>query len=87
MCAKQSDEYCFREEYVSVNGISEYLLHYPAGPDAPVILQIHGGPGAPEVSCYIDCGQMYCFYENEKRADSFLKNTIHLCWAACAAHR
>ena len=45
---KSSDGYPFREEYVRINGIAEYLLHYPAGPDAPVILQIHGGPGAPE---------------------------------------
>ena len=36
-----------REEYVSINGISEYLLHYPAAPEAPVFLHIHGGPGAP----------------------------------------
>ena len=156
---KSNDGYPFREEYVRINGISEYLLHYPTAPDAPVILQIHGGPGAPEsvfaylveaferrytivyydqrgagktlkknpfakvsmelllqdlvetvsylkhvynkkkimilghswgsvlgsayalahpenVSCYIGCGQMYCFRENEKRAYSFLKTAI-----------
>ena len=37
----------YREEYVRINGISQYLLHYPAAPEAPVLLQIHGGPGAP----------------------------------------
>ena len=37
---KSSDGYPFREEYVRINGISEYLLHYPANPDAPVVLQI-----------------------------------------------
>ena len=34
---KSSGGYTFREEYVRINGISEYLLHYPADPDAPVI--------------------------------------------------
>ena len=34
---KNSDGYPFREEYVRINGIAEYLLHYPAAPDAPVI--------------------------------------------------
>lgn len=33
------------EEYVPVNGISMYLHHYPAGPDRPVLLYLHGGPG------------------------------------------
>ena len=36
-----------REEYVKINGISEYLVHYHAAPEAPVFLHIHGGPGAP----------------------------------------
>ena len=39
--------YLYQEEYARINGISEYLLHYPASPEAPVILHIHGGPGAP----------------------------------------
>ena len=37
----------YREEYVRINGISQYLLHYAAAPEAPVFLHIHGGPGAP----------------------------------------
>ena len=36
-----------QEEYAKINGIRQYLLHYPAGPKAPVFLHIHGGPGAP----------------------------------------
>lgn len=35
----------FKEEYVSVNGIEHFLLHYPKAPNAPVLLFLHGGPG------------------------------------------
>lgn len=38
----------FEEEYVSVNGIDHFLLHYPKGPGAPVLLFLHGGPGSFE---------------------------------------
>ena len=151
--------YPYREEYVRINGISEYLLHYPSAPEDPVVLHIHGGPGAPasvfaylvesfprnysivyydqrgagktlrknpfakvgmaelrqdvletvlyvkrvygkekiglighswgsvlgsafaiehpeHISCYIGCGQMYCFRENERRAYGFLREAV-----------
>lgn len=147
------------EEYICINGISTYLLHYPSASEAPLILHIHGGPGAPasvfaylteafprnysivyydqrgagktliknplakvniaalkrdlletvlhlkrtyqkericilghswgsvlgssfvldhpeHVSCYIGCGQMCCFVENEKRAYLFLRDAV-----------
>lgn len=35
----------FVEEYVPVNGIEHYLLHYPKEPGTPVLLYLHGGPG------------------------------------------
>lgn len=35
----------YEEEYVLVNGIEHFLLHYPKAPDAPVLLYLHGGPG------------------------------------------
>lgn len=38
----------FQEEYVSVNGIEHFLLHYPKAPNAPVLLFLHGGPGSFE---------------------------------------
>lgn len=38
----------FEEEYVLVNGIEHFLLHYPKTPDAPVLLYLHGGPGSFE---------------------------------------
>lgn len=37
----------FEEEYVAINGIEHFLLHYPKG-DAPVLLYLHGGPGSFE---------------------------------------
>ena len=36
------------EEFVPVNGIEHFLLHYPKEPDAPVLLYLHGGPGSFE---------------------------------------
>lgn len=38
----------FEEEYVPVNGIDHFLLHYPKTSDAPVLLYLHGGPGSFE---------------------------------------
>lgn len=38
----------FEEEYVSVNGIQHFLLHYPKTAAAPVLLYLHGGPGSVE---------------------------------------
>lgn len=38
----------FEEEYVEVNGIAHFLLHYPKASDAPVLLYLHGGPGSME---------------------------------------
>lgn len=35
----------FEEEYVPVNGICHFLLHYPKTPGTPVLLYLHGGPG------------------------------------------
>jgi pimeloyl-ACP methyl ester carboxylesterase len=37
------------EEYVPINGISQYFLHYP-GNDGDVMLVIHGGPGQSEAA-------------------------------------
>ena len=38
----------FEEEYVFVNGIEHFLLHYPKAPGTPVLLYLHGGPGNTE---------------------------------------
>ncbi|MBU5627894.1 alpha/beta hydrolase [Oscillibacter sp. MSJ-2] len=36
------------EEYVSINGIEQFLLHYPKAPGTPILLYLHGGPGSVE---------------------------------------
>lgn len=38
----------YEEEYVPINGIDHFLLHYPKASDAPVLLYLHGGPGSFE---------------------------------------
>ncbi len=35
----------FYEEYVQINGIKQYFLHYPAPSSDTVLLFLHGGPG------------------------------------------
>ncbi len=42
---KQKD---FFSEYVMINGIEQYLLHYSTNGELPVILFLHGGPGMSE---------------------------------------
>lgn len=37
----------YKEEYVTINGIPQYLLHY-SQENKPVLLFLHGGPGAAE---------------------------------------
>jgi len=38
----------FTQEYVKINGIEQYFLHYPGTPGGEVMLIIHGGPGQSE---------------------------------------
>lgn len=35
----------YEEEYVKVNGIEQYFLHYPAKDSDTVVVFVHGGPG------------------------------------------
>ncbi|RUT48215.1 alpha/beta hydrolase [Paenibacillus anaericanus] len=35
-------------EYIEINGIEQYLLHYSVDPELPVLLFLHGGPGMAE---------------------------------------
>ncbi|MDE7220782.1 MAG: alpha/beta hydrolase, partial [Oscillospiraceae bacterium] len=35
----------FEEEYILINGIHHFLLHYPKAAGTPVLLYLHGGPG------------------------------------------
>lgn len=43
---KKDNKYFF--EYVQINNIKQYLLHYCSRPEQPVILFLHGGPGMAE---------------------------------------
>lgn len=48
MMSKKLTRNQFKEEYVLVNGIEHYLLHYPKADGTPVLLFLHGGPGNVE---------------------------------------
>lgn len=39
----------FSEEYVLINGINQYFLHYPS-PKKEVVIHLHGGPGSSAAS-------------------------------------
>lgn len=41
---KELVEHDYEEEYVQINGIKQYFLHFPAQSDS-VVLFLHGGPG------------------------------------------
>ena len=70
----------FEEEYVEINGIKHYLLHYKAGKEAPVLVFIHGGPGQSEAAiAYIVeeyTGRNYniVYYDQRGAGKTYLKN-------------
>lgn len=37
----------YHEEYININGIWQYMLHYSKEGNRNVLLMLHGGPGAP----------------------------------------
>lgn len=45
---RKSNKLIYIEEYVSINGINQYLLHSGTKYDNPVMLFLHGGPGSAE---------------------------------------
>ena len=38
----------FIEEFVPINGINQYFLHFQGDKESPIILFLHGGPGMPQ---------------------------------------
>lgn len=68
------------EEYVPVNGVDTYLLHFPEAGGKPVLLMLHGGPGESAAPlCYYfkrHFGQMCTLvtYDQRGAGRTFLKN-------------
>ena len=45
---KHTDKLIYLEEYIPINGISQYLFHTGTNYENPVLLYLHGGPGSAE---------------------------------------
>ena len=70
----------YEEEYVKINGIEHYLLHYRTKEEDPVLLFIHGGPGQTEsmiayiVEEYANRNYNIVYYDQRGAGKTFLKN-------------
>ena len=70
----------YEEEYVKLNGVSHYLLHYRSKKEEPVILFIHGGPGTTEammaylVEEYEERNYNIVYYDQRGTGKTYLKN-------------
>lgn len=68
------------EEYVNINGIEHYLLHYKTEKEAPVLVFIHGGPGQSEammayiVEEYANRNYNIVYYDQRGAGKTYLKN-------------
>ena len=71
----------YEEEYVKINGIEHYLLHYKTEKEAPVFIFIHGGPGQSEsmiayiVEEYASRNYNIVYYDQRGAGKTYLKNT------------
>lgn len=70
----------FNEEYVTINGVEHYLLHYKTKKEAPVFIFIHGGPGQSEamiayiVEEYTSRNYNIVYYDQRGAGKTYLKN-------------
>lgn len=70
----------YEEEFVQLNGVSHYLLHYRSKKADPVILFIHGGPGTTEammaylVEEYEERNYNIVYYDQRGTGKTYLKN-------------
>ena len=70
----------FNEEYVTINGVEHYLLHYKTKKEAPVLIFIHGGPGQSEamiayiVEEYTSRNYNIVYYDQRGAGKTYLKN-------------
>jgi pimeloyl-ACP methyl ester carboxylesterase len=68
----------FIEEYVDINGIKQYFLHYPSSV-GEIMLVIHGGPGQSEASFayYVESEPAVCtvvYYDQRGAGKTLRKN-------------
>jgi len=78
---QKPDKKGYTEEYVKINGIHQYFLHYPSE-QREVILHLHGGPGGSSAQLaytlrqYWDfCGIVY--YDQRGTGKTLTKNKTH----------
>lgn len=70
----------YEEEYVTINGVEHYLLHYKTEQEAPVFLFIHGGPGQSEammayvVEEYASRNYNIVYYDQRGAGKTYLRN-------------
>ena len=70
----------FEEEYVKINGVEHYLLHYKVNKEASVFVFIHGGPGQSEamiayiVEEYTSRNYNIVYYDQRGAGKTYLKN-------------
>ena len=70
----------YEEEYVAINGVEHYLLHYKTEKEAPVFIFIHGGPGQSEammayiVEEYASRNYNVVYYDQRGAGKTYLKN-------------
>jgi proline iminopeptidase len=68
----------YQEEYIDINGVKQYFLHYPSESDY-VILNLHGGPGQSEaqLAYYTKDERLKCsvvYYDQRGTGKTQLKN-------------
>lgn len=70
----------YEEEYIKINGVEHYLLHYRTEKEAPVFIFIHGGPGQSEammayiVEEYASRNYNVVYYDQRGAGKTYLKN-------------
>ena len=70
----------YEEEYVTINGVEHYLLHYKTEQEAPVFIFIHGGPGQSEammayiVEEYASRNYNIVYYDQRGAGKTYLRN-------------
>lgn len=72
----------YEEEYVELNGIQEYVLHYKSKKEDPVVVFLHGGPGssislfAYEMEKYHIGNYTMVYYDQRGAGKTYTKNKL-----------